>query len=56
MLPIDKALIAYLGSVEQESRIVAQFNQDYVVAGEPEGDGSAQSLHIRAPKSLIYYS
>lgn len=37
MLPIDKGLIAFLASVELESRIIAEFNRRYVAAGEPEG-------------------
>jgi hypothetical protein len=37
MLPIDKGRIAYLGSVERETRIVAEFNESYVAAGEPDG-------------------
>jgi len=36
MLPTDTGLIAYLGSVELESRIIAEFNRIYVAAGEPE--------------------
>lgn len=36
MLPIDKGLIAHLGSVQLEPKIIAEFNRIYVHEGKPE--------------------
>jgi len=36
MLPTNKGRIAHLGSVELESRIIAEFNRIYFAEGQPE--------------------
>ena len=64
MLPIKKGRIAYLGSVEQESRIITEFNRRYdaaVAAGKAEGMALLNhyiSEHLKAlsitPESIPY--